>query len=97
MLGEAWVAMTEAKISFSGRGPSKEPNDLDAVGQLRHASILEEELHRSWIGAMRCCRQKMQGELHIWLQDVRFMVKAAHFSLMNRRAQASRMATDMCT
>lgn len=58
MLGEAWVAMTAAKISFSGRGPSKEPNDLDAVGQLRHASILEEELHRSWIGAMRCCRQR---------------------------------------
>ena len=98
VLGEAWVVLTAAKISFGGRAlgsfplppvasaaPSKEKNDLDAVGQLRHASILEEEVAflLDWCNEM--LQTNKEGEIRIWLQDFRFMVKAAHFSLMNRR------------
>ena len=83
-------ALNQPVVPIAGAAPSTYFNDLQALGvQLECCSILEEETATflDWLDDLEA-EAEVQGnpDVLLWLQDLRFVVSAAHFALVHREA-----------
>ena len=102
VVGEAWQVLTAIKIHgpdhplhsppvpVQSAAPYMAYRDLDCLGFLTHASILEEELAaaKDWLKELhdRAVEQEKSDVIIEWLSDARFVVAAAHFAVVLRSA-----------
>ena len=105
VMAEAWQCLTLFKVHgvneeelrsaalppISSAAPSLHYQPLRSLGNVGHASILEEECCSSLdlLAAlssvnMENAEMERDTELEQWLQDLQFVVEAAHFSLLRR-------------
>ncbi len=105
VMAEAWQCLTLFKVHgvdeeelrsaalppIASAAPSLDYQPLRNLGNVGHASILEEECCSSLdllaaLSKVNMENAEMEGdtELQQWLQDLRFVLEAAHFSLLRR-------------
>ena len=85
--GASMDALDAPAATIAGAAPSPHLNDLQALGvQLQCCSILEEETATflDWLDDLES-EAEIQGKTEVlqWLQDLRFVVSAAHFALVH--------------
>ena len=79
-------------LPIAGACPSKEMNDLQSIGLIRHASILEEECAATLNMIEEVSKYTLEANrpqcehMLVWLADLRAHVSAAHFALFHRAA-----------
>ena len=77
---------------IAGACPSKVMNDLQSIGMIAHASILEEECAATLTVIDDVYQHTLEANrphcehMLIWLSDLRAHVSAAHFALFHRAA-----------
>ena len=86
--GTSTVALASRIVPIEGAAPSSHPSDLHSLGlQFACCSILEEETATmlDWLDDLECAAE-VKGRLDVlqWLQDLRFVISAAHFGLVHR-------------
>ena len=100
IFGEAWQIFTILKSfgpstcalvaplpPLNGAVPSPYPGDFHLLGEVKHASMLEEELAAAldllneWVAHAEYLAQK---DVATWIQDLRFHMVQCHFALLHR-------------
>lgn len=74
---------------IAGAAPANAPGDLALVGMISHASILEEEtaVMLDWLDDIQSYAEgKRLPVILNWIQDLRLVMLAIHFSLLHRHA-----------
>jgi hypothetical protein len=74
---------------IAGAAPANEPGDLALVGMISHASILEEEaaVMLDWLDDIQSYAEGKRLPVVLnWIQDLRLVMLATHFSLLHRHA-----------
>ena len=100
VLAELWILLTEVKVCgldqlgtvppstilIASAVPSPTCESLSALGRLRHADILEEELSSTldWVRDMMEYHDEGNLDVAHWLRDVEFILETTQFVLIHR-------------
>ncbi len=96
VLAEGWQIFTAVKIGsvegfavpIAGAAPAPHRGDLQAVGRVRHASILQQELDsfKEWLTEIHefAVSEGQNGLLIEWLLDLQFVIAATLFCVVHR-------------
>ena len=84
--GDAAALFGSVPVPISSAAPSLICQPLKDLARVGHVDILEEELASTldWVLSMTNFHHGNDQEIFIWLRDLKFILEAAHFSLVRR-------------